>query len=170
MNASASHEVPRLASSVYNQDFYELQAQASQNAHPTNNQPDATTRQKQKVLLLQQLTYVGAPHIYGGDEMGMWGVDYLDNRKPLIWPEINFNSKSEDPLGLSRPDDLVHFDTSFFQYYRDLIKMRRQYQSLQKERLLFLGNLENNGLLAYERFWEDERLLCIFNNTSEDRR
>ena len=165
MNVSASHDVPRLASSLYNQNLYKFEAKASQNRSYKINKPDALTRQKQKALLLQQFTYVGAPQIYAGDEMGMWGADDPDNRKPLIWPEIKFKNENHHPLGFSRPNDVVQFDTSLFQYYRDLINMRRQYHSLQVGKLKFSSHFENSDLLIYERSWENENLICIFNNT-----
>jgi cyclomaltodextrinase len=166
MNISASHDVPRLATSLYNQNLYKFKAKASQNPSYKIHKPDAITRQKQKALLLHQFTYLGAPQIYGGDEMGMWGADDPDNRKPLIWPEIKFENESKHPLGLCRPNDEVVFDSILFDYYRALVNMRRQYHSLQKGRLEFLRAYENQGLLVYERSWEGERMLCVFNNTN----
>ncbi len=170
MNISASHDVPRLASSLFNHNPYKFEAKASQNRLYKIHKPDALSRQKQKALLLQQFTYMGAPQIYAGDEMGMWGADDPDNRKPLIWPEIKFEREAEHPLGMSRPSDAVQFDSVLFQYYRSLISMRRQYQSLQKGKLKFLAPTTSNGLLVYERTWENEHLLCLFNNTGHPKK
>ena len=167
MNVSSSHDVPRLSTSLYNNTLYKFDAKVSQNSQYKINKPDAYTRQKQKALLLHQFTYVGAPQIYGGDEMGMWGADDPDNRKPLIWPELNFEKEAKHPLDLPRPGDVVVFDSTLFNYYRDLISMRRRYQALQKGKLEFLRDFEKQGLLVYERTWEEEHLLCIFNNTAQ---
>ena len=97
----------------------------------------------------------------------MWGADDPDNRKPLIWPGLEFQNESEHPLGLDRPSDEVVFDSTLFNYYRDLISLRRRHQALQKGKLEFLRDFEKQGLLVYERTWEDEQLLCIFNNTGQ---
>ena len=170
MNISASHDVPRLATSLYNQNLYKLDAKVSQNSSYKINKPDAHTRQKQRALLLHQFTYIGAPQIYGGDEMGMWGADDPDNRKPLIWPELEFENESKHPLAIERPHDAVVFDSTLFNYYRDLIRMRRRYQALQKGKLEFLRHYEKQGLLVYERHWENERILCVFNNSGESKK
>jgi cyclomaltodextrinase len=167
MNISSSHDVPRLSTSLHNNNLYKFDAKVSQDPRYKINKPDAYTLRKQKALLLHQYSYVGAPQIYGGDEMGMWGADDPDNRKPLIWPELEFQNESEHPLGLDRPSDVVVFDSTLFNYYRDLISMRRRYQALQKGKLEFFRDFEKQGLLVYERTWEAEHLLCIFNNTQQ---
>ena len=39
-------------------------------------------------VLVQQFTDLGAPHIWNGDEVGMWGADDPDERKPMVWAEF----------------------------------------------------------------------------------
>ena len=34
------------------------------------------------------MTYVGAPMIYYGDEVGMWGADDPSCRKPMLWDDL----------------------------------------------------------------------------------
>ena len=36
------------------------------------------------------MTYIGAPMIYYGDEVGMWGANDPCNRKPMFWKELNY--------------------------------------------------------------------------------
>ncbi len=46
-----------------------------------------------------QATYLGAPMIYYGDEVGMWGADDPTNRKPYPWPDQGRNAnKDDEPL------------------------------------------------------------------------
>ncbi len=41
-------------------------------------------------------TYVGAPMIYAGDELGMHGPDDPHNRKPLPWPNLPPNENADE--------------------------------------------------------------------------
>lgn len=43
-----------------------------------------------------QATYLGAPMIYYGDEVGMWGADDPTNRKPYPWPDKGRNANRDD--------------------------------------------------------------------------
>ena len=40
---------------------------------------------KVKLALLFQMTFIGAPHIYYGDEIAMLGGKDPDNRRPFNW-------------------------------------------------------------------------------------
>ena len=39
------------------------------------------------------MTYRGAPMIYYGDEVGMWGADDPHDRKPMIWDNLTMMMK-----------------------------------------------------------------------------
>jgi len=43
-----------------------------------------------------QATYQGAPMVYYGDEVGMWGADDPSDRKPYPWPETGANLNPDD--------------------------------------------------------------------------
>ena len=45
------------------------------------------------MILVQQFTYVGAPHIWNGDEVGMWGADDPDERKPMVWSDLRYEDE-----------------------------------------------------------------------------
>ncbi len=40
-------------------------------------------------MVIFQMTYLGAPVIYYGDEAGMWGANDPDSRKPMVWDDLN---------------------------------------------------------------------------------
>ena len=65
-------------------------------------QPDERARQVQRMILVQQFTYVGAPHIWNGDEVGMWGADDPDPRKPMVWADLKYEDETIHPLGHAR--------------------------------------------------------------------
>ncbi|MDT0594938.1 glycoside hydrolase family 13 protein [Glaciecola petra] len=155
MNMSASHDSPRLSTSFYNNNKYKFNAKETQDANYKINKPDLDTTLRVKLMLAHQYTYVGAPQIWQGDEMGMWGSDDPHNRKPLIWPELTFDDEKVHPLGKPKKADKVAFDQSMFDYYQSLIKLRQSSAVLRLGEIQFDSYDDGERLLSYRRFWPD---------------
>lgn len=83
-NLIASHDTDRLPNILMNPDRgYDRQARPDQGEnHYLINRPDERIRRLQRLLVALQMTYVGAPMIYYGDEAGMWGEDDPGCRTP----------------------------------------------------------------------------------------
>lgn len=125
-NLMDSHDMERLASGVVNPDRWIDHANNLQyNPEFAVRKPDDFERQKQKAILTFQFTYIGAPYIYYGDEVGMWGADDPDCRKPMVWPEFDYETETVHPLGHSRQPDPVFVDRELLEFYRSLIRLRR---------------------------------------------
>ena len=56
----------------------------------------------QKFFVIFQMTYLGAPMIYYGDEVGMWGANDPDCRKPMLWDDIDYEPETTRPDGSRR--------------------------------------------------------------------
>jgi glycosidase len=169
MNLTASHDSPRFGTSVYNN---RVRYKAGVNPRDTPDykidRPDGTALDRQKLILVQQFTYYGAPHIWNGDEAGMWGADDPDNRKPLVWADLSYEEETSHPFGRPRPRNTVAPDTALFRFYQRLIALRRT-----RTDLFVYGALEyvlvddERGLLAYMRTHEDEQALVVFNTADQ---
>jgi len=167
MNMSASHDAPRLATSFYNRGEYKVNTHPSADPFYKINKPDSATYGRIKLFLGHQFTFVGAPQIWSGDEMGMWGADDPDCRKPLMWPDVSFEIEDSHPANLMRPADSVSFDHGLFSYYRKLIAMREKYDVFKYGGLEFIPPTQDLNVLAYKRFTGDE-LAYVFFNLSEN--
>jgi hypothetical protein len=66
------------------------------NPEYNNDKPDTAAYQRARLAALLQMTYVGAPLVYYGDEAGMWGADDPSNRKPMLWEDLEPYAKPED--------------------------------------------------------------------------
>jgi len=116
---------------------------------------------------VQQFTYVGAPHIWNGDEVGMWGADDPDERKPMVWSGQRYDDETAHPFGRPRARDTVAPDTALFRTYRDLIALRKQHLRLFADGTLsWLATDDARGLLAYERVLGDQRAVIAFNTSN----
>lgn len=168
MNLTASHDVPRFSTSIYNKNLYKFQAKPDDNPDYKIDKPDASTFQTMKLILAQQFTYIGAPQIWNGDEMGMWGADDPSVRKPLIWPDLSFEPEQAHPNDLDRKVDEVSFDHQWFNTVRRFIEIRTENPVLVHGELEYLEINDEQEVLAYTRFSTstNDEVIAVF-NTSE---
>lgn len=167
MNLTASHDTPRVLTSLYNKTKYKFEATPEANPDYKINKPDAETYQTLKLLLAHQFTYVGAPHIWAGDEMGMWGGDDPINRKPLMWKDYKFEDETHHPLNLDRPKDEVKFNDELFDFYKKLVSIRKSNSILSNGKIDFIITDDKNQILAYSRFNENNEVIAVFNLSDE---
>lgn len=168
MNLTASHDVPRFGTSIYNKNKYKYQAKPDDNASYRIDKPDEATYQTMKLILVQQFTYIGAPQIWAGDEMGMWGADDPSTRKPLIWKDYEFESETTHPNDLDRPINEVRFNDEWFNLYKKLIQIRKDHPVLSNGKLAYLTVDDESEVLAYSRFNESNEVISIFNSSNQD--
>jgi glycosidase len=163
MNIASSHDSERVLSSLYNTNKYKFLSKPSENKNYKTDQPDKISIAKLYTLLLHQFTFIGSPHIWNGDEMGMWGADDPDNRKPLIWPDITF--EAETPLGL---DDYEYkntpkFNEEIFNLYTSLCSLRKTHKALQLGNITYDESLAVHNIFSYTRSFENEEVTIIIN-------
>ncbi|MEO7995788.1 MAG: alpha-amylase family glycosyl hydrolase, partial [bacterium] len=166
MNVTASHDTPRFSTSVYNPGQYKYKDTPRDDPRYKVERPDKRTRRIQELILVQEFTYFGAPQIWNGDEVGMWGAFDPDERKPMVWGDLKYDDEVADPFGRPRRVDRVTPDTSMFNIYRELIALRKAHLRLFVDgSLKWLVTDDAHGLLAYERVLGDQRVVVGFNNS-----
>ncbi len=167
MNLLGSHDTERLASLIVNPDqFYDHYGNPQQNPNFKVRKPNRIERLKQSLMVGIQMTLPGAPMIYYGDEAGMWGGDDPDDRKPMVWPELSYETERTHPFGKLRKPDSVYFDQSIFQWYKKLISIRKDYHSLSVGDIKFLVKDDERGILVYSRTYNLQRNLILINNNA----
>ncbi|WP_096190246.1 alpha-glycosidase [Evansella halocellulosilytica] len=105
---------------------------------------------RMKLAATFQLTYMGAPCIYYGDEIGMDGGNDPGCRKPMVW--------SED----DQDKDLLNF-------YKTLIQLRKEHRALKDGSFKFLSAEKEKYYVAYERSDERDRFLIVLNSDDHER-
>ncbi len=166
MNLTASHDAPRTSTSLYNKNLYKFNAKPYDDKNYKINKPDENTRAIQKILLMHQFTYVGAPHIWYGDEVGMWGADDPDCRKPMVWPDLTYEPETHNPLSTKKHFDEVHQDTLLLNFYKKLIKIRKENPSLSLGNIEFILADDTKNLLAYKRLYKTNEIIVAFNKSN----
>jgi glycosidase len=97
-----------------------------------------------------QMTFIGIPHIYYGDEIAMPGGNDPDNRRPFNWDW----QKDEKACALK-------------DFYQSLIEIRKQNAIFIEGEFLFLDCAP--GMLLYKRYLEDDSLVCAINYSDQDK-
>lgn len=92
MNLLASHDTARLVSLLANPGL-EYDRDAGMNAAGFDRSRPSTEAYERLELAYAVLSALpGSPMVFAGDELGVWGGDDPENRKPLPWPDL-----AEDP-------------------------------------------------------------------------
>ncbi len=168
MNVLAGHDTDRLASMIVNgglEGGYDRLAGPRDTTAYLVRAPNDEERQLQRAVVLFQMAMPGAPHLFYGDEAGMWGADDPDDRKPMVWPDLEYETESRAPRGLVRDPDLVAFDSSLFAFYQRAIALR------QSDAVLRRGDLEvvsaSGRAVAFSRSLSGDRRVVAFNAGDE---
>ncbi|MCE2733604.1 MAG: glycoside hydrolase family 13 protein [Flammeovirgaceae bacterium] len=167
MNVASSHDSPRLLSDFYNPYKYKAEAVPHDNPSYRTNKPDAETYQRVRLYLVQTFTAFGAPHIWNGEEMGMWGADDPYQRKPLMWPEFTFEPERKNNIQTAHSEsDGIAFNNEHFEFYRKLIAIRKSEPALTDGSLHWLTTKEK--VLAYSRQLNKQEIIIVLNAATSE--
>ena len=118
-----------------------------------------------KLISIFQMTYIGAPMLFYGDEVGMWGATDPYCRKPMLWNEFLYDDE-KNPSHVNQNEIYEQkVDRDLFEWYKKLIKIRLENKTLVygKFREVFSDN--DRDIIAYERVIEDHSIIVIINNS-----
>ncbi|MEI7981116.1 MAG: glycoside hydrolase family 13 protein [Bacteroidota bacterium] len=162
MNVSATHDSPRLLTCFNNRGKYKYNSKPSDDPAYRTGKPDEETYKRVRLYLMHQFTSIGAPHIWNGDEMGMWGADDPDCRKPLWWQEYQFQTETRTNFQPgAKTYDPVGFNIEQFDFYKKLIRIRNENPVLSLGAIKFIK--ADGKTLAYTRSDELNRIYVLFN-------
>ncbi|MFB0515676.1 MAG: glycoside hydrolase family 13 protein [Candidatus Neomarinimicrobiota bacterium] len=168
-NLIDSHDTDRMVSMLNNPDRnYDRHARPDQ--HPGRydiRKPTEKERHLQKLMVALQVTCVGAPMIYYGDEVGMWGEDDPGCRKPMLWDDIIYEDETEHPLGWERSRDTVAPDHDLLAFYRSAIALRRKHSALRRGSYQTILVDDERELFGFTRWNDEEALVAVVNNSDE---
>lgn len=107
---------------------------------------ETTAVKRMKLAVFFQMTYLGIPMIYYGDEVGMEGRTDPDCRRPMIW---DTERQSADMLA----------------WYRQLISIRKNRKALTGGRFRVWFTDEPRNVIGYVRQSGQERVGLLINNS-----
>lgn len=164
-NLFGSHDSNRLGSYILNRgigkyrnwgEYFNL-SQASSNKNYNTSKPGKEEIRLQKLFILFQMTNVGAPMVYYGDEVGMWGANDPDCRKPMIWDDIQYE------------DTDVSINSDLFDFYKKAISIRRNNVSLNIGDFQTLITNDSENFYAFMRSSAKQKIVVVINNSDSDK-
>lgn len=179
-NLIDSHDTDRVASMVVNAGrdlpyqredwkiWWDFDWGATNSANAADyliREPSTNERSIQRLIALFQMTYVGAPMIYYGTEAGMWSADDPDDRQPMWWPEMAFESVTTHPATGPVDPIEVGFDQDVYDFYREVLGLRRAYNALRRGALEFISADAEAQTVVFTRSHEEEQLLVAINRS-----
>lgn len=179
-NLFGSHDTNRIGSYIVNRGIGNYRdwgtwfslSQAANNPKFDVGKPDDEAIRLQKLFVIFQMTYVGAPMVYYGDEVGMWGANDPDDRKPMVWPDIAYQPERALPDGSLRPEteaDEVAVNAALHAHYRKLIGIRNRHPALQTGTYRTLLADDKSEVFAFERRLGGQSVWVVLNNADKPR-
>jgi len=175
MNLFDSHDVNRIGSYIVNRgiglfsnwgNYFNI-SKALENPKYNVRKPNEEDIHLQKLLVIMQMTYVGAPMVYYGDEIGMWGSNDPDCRKPMVWDDIQYDDEVYNPDQTTHDPDKVAQNKDLLVHYQKMIKIRNEHKSLQLGSYNTLLADDDKNVFVFEREYEGEKIIVAFNNSKE---
>ncbi len=161
-NLMDSHDTDRLVSMAHNPDRSYNTANRLNEPGVTydNSKPPPAAYARARLAVLIQMTYIGAPMVYYGDEVGMWGASDPTCRKPMLWQDLQPYDKPEEN----------HVMEEHLAYYRQLIALRMAHPALRAGGFETLLCEDAADVWAFRRASEQEQLIVALNASDVARR
>ena len=174
LNLIDSHDTNRVGSLILNRHIggnrdnatYYEKSKASTNPAYNPRRPGEAEIARQKYFVIFQMTYVGAPMVYYGDEVGMWGGNDPDCRKPMLWSDRSYADEvyAADARTRHAPDK-VEIRRDLLAHYQRMIAIRRRHEALRLGDYRTVVADDAREVLAFERRTARDRVMVVLNNS-----
>ena len=167
-NLLDSHDVGRIATVLENelplksewQSYFDL-SRVVGNQQLITTKPRTRTLNVLRQMVVFQMTYLGAPMIYYGTEVGMWGANDPDNRQPMLWDDVEYVPERTTARGSARPVARKP-DRKLFSFFRKAIAVRRGCAALRRGSLRWVKT-NSPQMLAFCRDTDTSSVLVLLN-------
>jgi cyclomaltodextrinase / maltogenic alpha-amylase / neopullulanase len=179
MNLLGSHDTDRVVSQLFNPGREYDNKNRVQDLRPgdyqyRNDKPTTETYTRLKAVTTAQFCYVGSPMIYYGDEVGMWGADDPNDRKPMIWKDLEPYEKPHENHFMG--DVYAHFErcAAFRNTFEPL--HTGTYQTLVADESVWVylrardDHSTDTGTHAAVAAGDVDRVICAVNNSDVEKR
>lgn len=100
-----------------------------------------------KLGVLFQMSFVGAPSVYYGSEIGMEGEQDPDCRRTMRWDQKDWNEE-------------------VYSFYREVISLRKRRPSMRSEKIEWIDT-HNAHILGYIKHGKEDKTLILMNNSDK---
>lgn len=171
-NLLDSHDVARIATMLANpqaatrswDDYFES-TRVKNFPELKTSRPDNRVWSALKQVVMFQMTYLGAPMLYYGTEVGMWGANDPCNRQPMLWDDVSYEPETKAYRGGTGPT-IRQPDQALFAFFQKAIRMRKEHPVLNRGSLTWMES-GHSRVLAFARAHDGNRVLVYLNASDE---
>ncbi len=149
-NLLDSHDADRIASAIHNRAGWKRGRIQDDNPDYDPSPPSSADYDVLKRIVAFQMTWIGAPMIYYGDEAGMFGADDPSNRMPMLWKDL---MPYDNPGYVIRDDLLDH--------YKRMIAVRNAFSALRTGAARVIPIDSAKSVIAFQRSGEGSRVIVV---------
>ncbi|WP_432799167.1 alpha amylase N-terminal ig-like domain-containing protein [Poriferisphaera sp. WC338] len=159
-NLFDSHDTDRFASMFVNPDLPYDGANRLQDSGPRyeKRRPSKIEYRRMLQAFGFQMTYVGAPMIYYGNEAGMWSPDDPSNRQPMTWPGMKFDQP------------YVGFKQDIFDETQKWIALRAALLPLRTGFYRPIITNDTKNIFGFARDVDDQHVYVVINRSRKSRK
>ena len=142
---------------------------------------------KYEKLLVFQFFNIGVPVVYYGTEVGMWGGDAPDSRKPMFWENEPHEKESDkiskyklllDEFGQNKEMIIDEANKTLYypveknydivKSYDKIVKAYSEDKELFKYGTIKYYDIINDNCIIFERVYENRKAIVVINKNSEE--
>ncbi len=172
-NLLDSHDVARVASMFENvrkpiEDFAEYFESSRIRHRPEfrTGKPGPEAMAALRQAIVYQMCSLGAPMLYYGTEVGMWGANDPCDRQPMLWDDEWYDDERHSVDGLAARRTRAP-DHELRAFVKQAIALRHAHAALRRGTLHWI-NTGHDRVLAFERRLGGERIRAYFNVSDAD--
>lgn len=175
-NLLDSHDTNRVLSFLKNSDLFSdmsdwwdyFNKSRGDNPEYDTTAPGEDEITSLKLMVIFQFTFPGAPMIYYGDEVGMWGANDPCCRKPMLWEDIIFDAEryKADESTLEIPN-MVTRNIGLLGHYKKLIHIHNENKILKLGSFEFIETDDEKDLIIFKRSYLGEDIIVVINNSDQ---
>ena len=170
-NLFGSHDTSRIGSAVVNPQYRQDHGAGLQgNRNYKVRKPNAEEKRHWRQMVAFQFLMPGAPYIYYGDEVGMWGADDPDCRKAMVWSDLKYSDERAQPYSQMRPADGVKPDKELLSFYRDWSTRRHELELLRRGDFHMILTDDARRLIGFQRNLAGDQIVGVFNASGTEAR
>ena len=134
-------------------------AKVADNSGLITSRPGPKAKQALKLTVAWQMAGPGAPMIYYGTEVGMWGANDPCDRQPMLWSDIAYDDETQGFRAALLKTNPRTPDLDLFAFYQRWIAIRKAEPALRRGSFHWLP-APDDSTLVFERKLDDITVWC----------
>lgn len=146
-------------------DFFFGGSKVADNPDLKTYRPGPQAKEALKMAAAWQFAGPGAPMLYYGTEVGMWGANDPCDRQPMLWADLAYDDETQGFRASLAVPNPRRPDFDLFAFYQRLIAIRKEEPALRRGSFRWLP-APDDATLVFERRLGRDTIWCAIHKGS----